>query len=757
MSAETPAASNPLTELVNALKAAFQPTPAPPCASGSPMAMPLSTSDQLFCLQQSTTSVNEYTLHFRPLAAASGWNETALLGAYRQGLNPDIHAAMALYDDSIGLESFLQRTTRVSQRLAACQPPVTAPQLASVAASSPVPEPIQIDSTRLSRTERNHCITNGSCLYCGRPGHLLRTCPIRPPRPVVSTLSTEVETTSLTLLPVTLHTSDVLWVLRQLYLPGLFKSALTLPLIRHSSPFITLQVGLFHSEEMRFLVLEDSTVSIILGRPWLQQHRPELSWGPCDIIRWINVPHSPPVPVYLSSTPVESPEPSFTPEIPAEYMAFQDVFSKQAATHLPPHQPWDCAIELLPGTQLPKGRVYPLSIPERQEMEEYIAEGLSQGFIQPSTSPAASSFFVGKKDGGFVPMHRLPRPQRALWSPSLHEAGPVECLQPCSYSCGRRMEDGICDTYWPLSTRSCRMAYPTAQTFMNEVFRESIHRFVVVYIDDILIYSRNLAEHRQHVQQVLHKLRDHSLYLKLEKCEFHRPSVQFLGYITVEGVQMDQGKVSAIQEWPQPLTIKELQHFLGFFNFYRCFIKDYSSITAPLTSLLRGKPKALIWNPSAYEAFQQLKKIFSTAPLLHHPAPELPFTVEVDASTTGVGAVLSQAVGEPPLLHPCAFYSWKLSPLFRHFGLPEEIMSDRGPQFISHIWKAFFKLLGVSVNLSSGYHPQTNGQAERKIKELEPYLRAYCHKDQHSWSRFLPWAEYAQNSLRQDTTGLTPF
>ncbi|KAL0164258.1 hypothetical protein M9458_040011, partial [Cirrhinus mrigala] len=95
--------------------------------------------------------------------------------------------------------------------------------------------------------------------------------------------------------------------------------------------------------------------------------------------------------------------------------------------------------------------------------------------------------------------------------------------------------------------------------------------------------------------------------------------------------------------------------------------------------------------------------------------------------------------------------------VFHHFGLPEEIVLDRGLEFISHVWKAFFKLLGVSVNLSSGYHPQTNGQTERKIQELGHYLRAYCHEDQHSWSRFLPWAEYAQISLHQDTTGLTPF
>ncbi len=95
--------------------------------------------------------------------------------------------------------------------------------------------------------------------------------------------------------------------------------------------------------------------------------------------------------------------------------------------------------------------------------------------------------------------------------------------------------------------------------------------------------------------------------------------------------------------------------------------------------------------------------------------------------------------------------------VFRNVGLPEEIVSDRGPQFISHVWKAFFRLMGVTVSLSSGYHPQTNGQTERKIQELGRYLRSYCHDDQHSWRRFLPWAEYAQNSLRQDTTGLTPF
>ncbi len=95
--------------------------------------------------------------------------------------------------------------------------------------------------------------------------------------------------------------------------------------------------------------------------------------------------------------------------------------------------------------------------------------------------------------------------------------------------------------------------------------------------------------------------------------------------------------------------------------------------------------------------------------------------------------------------------------VFRYFGIPEDIVSDRGPQFISRVWKNFLKLLGVTVSLSSGYHPQTNGQTERKIQEIGRFLRTFCHGHQHSWNQFIGWAEYAQNSLRQQSTGLTPF
>ncbi|KAK3521377.1 hypothetical protein QTP70_004115 [Hemibagrus guttatus] len=132
---------------------------------------------------------------------------------------------------------------------------------------------------------------------------------------------------------------------------------------------------------------------------------------------------------------------------------------------------------------------------------------------------------------------------------------------------------------------------------------------------------------------------------------------------------MDERKVTAVRDWPAPTTVKELQRFLGFANFYRRFIQNYSSIAHPLTSLLRNKPKSLAWSPAAGKAFNLLKRAFTTAPLLVHPDPDKPFIVEVDASTTGVGAVLSQQQGNPSRLHPCAFFSRKLIPAERNYDI----------------------------------------------------------------------------------------
>ncbi len=149
--------------------------------------------------------------------------------------------------------------------------------------------------------------------------------------------------------------------------------------MRFYAPLLKLKFGSLHEEEITFLVLEGPTVDIILGRPWLTLHSPEIRWDSCDVIRWSKFCrqhcltdclcplHKSPA-VQIASTRIESPEPSITPSVPSDYVAFKDVFSKQVATQLPPHQPGDCAIDLLPGKKLPKGRVYPLSIPECKAM-----------------------------------------------------------------------------------------------------------------------------------------------------------------------------------------------------------------------------------------------------------------------------------------------------------------------------------------------------------------------------------------------------
>ncbi len=323
-------------------------------------------------------------------------------------------------------------------------------------------------------------------------------------------------------------------------------------------------------------------------------------------------------------------------DIPEYYSHFSDVFCPKKATQLPPRRPWDCAIDLLPGESVPKGKIYPLSHPEQKAMDEYIEEALQQGYIHPSTSPAASSFFfVAKKDGGLRPCidfwslnsiivkFRYPLPLVPAALEYLRGATIFTKLDLRSeYNLIRIREGDEWKTAFVTPTGHYEylvMPYglvnaPSVfQDFMHEVLREYLHRFILVYIDDILIYSRSLAEHRHHVAEVLQRLRQLRLFLKAEKCSFHQPSVQFLGcHIDSSGIRMDEGKVEAIKTWPQPTTIKELQRFLGFSNFYRRFIQNYSTLTNPLTNLLRKKAQVSVLVHSCQGSFREVKDVFHT-------------------------------------------------------------------------------------------------------------------------------------------------
>ena len=156
----------------------------------------------------------------------------------------------------------------------------------------------------------------------------------------------------------------------------------------------------------------------------------------------------------------------------------------------------------------------------------------------------------------------------------------------------------------------------TFQRFMNDIFADMLDVCVVVYLDDILIYSSDKATHTRQVKEVLRRLRKHKLYAKPEKCEFYKERVEYLGYIlTPEGLFMDSAKVKVIQDWPEPRRVKDIQSFLGFANFYRRFIFNFSDIVIPLTRLTR-KQTTFAFGEKERVSFERLKTAFSSAPIL---------------------------------------------------------------------------------------------------------------------------------------------
>ncbi|KAI2665823.1 Transposon Tf2-9 polyprotein [Labeo rohita] len=430
--------------------------------------------------------------------------------------------------------------------------------------------------------------------------------------------------------------------------------------IQHITTDLTLRIAPHHHETIRLFVVSSPHSPIILGYPWLNLHGPTIAWNDRIITRWSPSCQNLCIRPGLTSQPSPSPQ-TATSSIPAEYQDLLEAFSRQGATQLPPHRPGDCTIDLIPGAAPPRGRTFPLSEAESTAMNTYIQEELAKGFIRPSTSPASAAFFfVKKKDGGLRPCidyralndltikYRYPLPLVPSALEQLRSAKIFTKLDLRSaYNLIRIRSGDEWKTAFSMTSGHYEylvMPFGLAnspsyfQAFVNEVFRDMLNRWVIVYIDDILIYSNSYSEHVTHVRATLQRLISHQLYAKEEKCEFHLDKISFLGYIiSPEGVAMDERKVNSVLNWPRPTTFKELQRFLGFLNFYRRFIRNFSSVAAPLTTMVKKVASRLTWPQSAIQAFDELRRRFTTAPILHHPNPDRPFVVEVDASSTGVG------------------------------------------------------------------------------------------------------------------------
>ncbi|KAF8754612.1 hypothetical protein RHS01_05830 [Rhizoctonia solani] len=197
-------------------------------------------------------------------------------------------------------------------------------------------------------------------------------------------------------------------------------------------------------------------------------------------------------------------------------------------------------------------------------------------------------------------------------------------------------------------------ALASFQHFMNNLFKDLLDVCVIIYLDDILIYSKDDASHTQHVHEVLRQLMENQLFCKASKCTFHVTSVEYLGIIVLDkGFSLDKLKIQAVQDWPVPTKVKEVQLFLGFANFLCRFVANFSHMARPLHNLVK-KDTPWKWDTREQEAFQGLKDAITNAPVLCHANPSKPYFLETDASGAALGSILSQHQ-EDSLLHPLGF------------------------------------------------------------------------------------------------------
>jgi hypothetical protein len=359
------------------------------------------------------------------------------------------------------------------------------------------------------------------------------------------------------------------------------------------------------------------------------------------------------------------------------------VFDEKAAVKLPTLEGAEHRIDLVDGAEPPRGTIYPLSQRQLDELAQYIQTNLANGRIVESSSPAgAPIIFVPKKDGSL----RLCVDYRGLNKVTIKNRYPIPLISELmDRLSGARYFTrlDIRDAYhririrksdqWKTAfrTRYGQFEYTvmpfgltnapaTFQAYINRALTGLIDDFCIVYLDDILIYSQTREEHTSHILQVLDRLEQSHLFVKQSKCVFYQDRVDFLGFIIDrEGISMDPDRVKAVQEWPTPESVHDIQVFLGFANFYRRFISGYSRIASPITDLLKKTCTPFSWTEQADAAFELLKTAFSSAPILVHWNPNRPTRVETDASNKAISGILSQQVDSR--WRPIAYWSRKLS------------------------------------------------------------------------------------------------
>src|SRR5436190_7368487 len=466
------------------------------------------------------------------------------------------------------------------------------------------------------------------------------------------------------------------------------------------------------------------------------------------------------LPEYLSAIQEVAPE---TPDIPEEYRDLAEVFSKAKSEELPPHRgPLDHAIPLEPNSKPVFGPIYNLSETELQVLKRIHDENLRKGFIRPSTSPFGSPvLFVKKPDGSL----RLCIDYRALNRITIKNRYPLpliselldrlkgakfftkldvrEAFNRLRIAHGDEFKTAFRTRYGHFEYLVMPFGLCNApgsfQAYINDVIREYLDKFAVAYLDDILIYSNTLEEHIEHVRLVLKKLFAHGLFVKLEKCEFHVQKISFLGFvISPEGISMDPARISTISDWPIPRSVTDIQIFLGFANFYRRFIDGYSRVVMPITSLLRTKGNPPFeWTPAAQEAFDRLKYLFTSAPILRHFDPDLQITLHSDSSGFALSGIISQPHLDHnghSLLHPVAYWSRKCTPAECNYDIHDREMLAI-VECMKH-WRHYLEGSKYPVNLRSDH------------KNLERFMTTeILNRRQARWAEILSGYDFVLDHI----------
>ncbi|GBG76944.1 hypothetical protein CBR_g23158 [Chara braunii] len=351
---------------------------------------------------------------------------------------------------------------------------------------------------------------------------------------------------------------------------------------------------------------------------------------------------------------------------------YRDVFPPYFSySGIPPMRGVDHSIPLVPDYHVHHQAPYRLSIPEATELKCQLEELLRLGFIKPSNSSwGAPVLFARKADGTlglcidysglnrYTVKNSYPMPRanelfdrlagnRFFTKIDLRSGyHQIRVATEDKPKTAFRSRFGHYEfTVMPFDLTN---APATFQTAMNDIFRDILEEYVLLYLDNILVYSRTLEDHLRHLCDVLQRLRKHSFYAKLSKCRFAQRKVDFLGHhVSDHDLHMDDAKITAIAEWPVPTSAKQLRSFLGLTSYYSNFIQGYARYSYVLTSTLLRKNPSWFWTPLCEDAFRALKKAVTCAPNLRLPDFDHPFIVTTDALDFAVGVVLSQVFPSP--------------------------------------------------------------------------------------------------------------